>query len=118
MQRDVDECTDCETGNGCPTIQGRSPGILQVIYPFQIIAMDHIPSLPRSLKGITELLIWVDLFSGYVIAKSSSSWTAQTIAENYEEYVFRRFGDSEALKHDRELGFLSDCFSDFSQIVG
>ena len=67
---------------------GRSPGNLHASYPFQIIAMDHIPSLPKSIKGNTELLIWVDLFSGYVIAKASSSRTAQTIAENYEECVF------------------------------
>uniref|UniRef100_A0AAV1VET2 Reverse transcriptase n=1 Tax=Peronospora matthiolae TaxID=2874970 RepID=A0AAV1VET2_9STRA len=80
--------------------------------------MDHIPSLPKSIKGNTELLIWVDLFSGYVIAKASSSRTAQTIAENYEECVFRRFGASEAIRHDREPGFMSDFFRAFSRIVG
>ncbi|OWY95592.1 hypothetical protein PHMEG_00034366 [Phytophthora megakarya] len=37
------------------------------MYPFQIIAMDHIPSLPRSHKGNTELLIWIDLFTGYLV---------------------------------------------------
>ena len=50
-----------------------------------MIAMDHIPSLPRSFKGLTELLLWVNLFSGYVIAKASGSRSAQTIAESYEE---------------------------------
>ena len=80
--------------------------------------MDHIPSFPKSIKGNTELLIWVDLFSGYVIAKASSSRTAQTIAENYEECVFRRFGASEAIRHDREPGFMSDFFRAFSRIVG
>ncbi|ETP13658.1 hypothetical protein F441_11254 [Phytophthora nicotianae CJ01A1] len=70
--------------------------------------MDHIPSLPRSYKGNTELLIWVDLFTGYVIAKATASRTAQTIAENYEECIFRRFGASEAIQHDREPGFMSD----------
>ncbi|POM75920.1 Reverse transcriptase [Phytophthora palmivora] len=34
-----------------------------------VISMDHIPSLPRSFKGNTELLIWADLLSGYVIVK-------------------------------------------------
>ncbi|OWZ07286.1 reverse transcriptase [Phytophthora megakarya] len=58
---------------GKPVIQGESTGNLQATYPFQIIAMDHIPSLPRSYKGNTELLIWVDLLTGYVIAKASSS---------------------------------------------
>uniref|UniRef100_A0AAV1VN60 Integrase catalytic domain-containing protein n=1 Tax=Peronospora matthiolae TaxID=2874970 RepID=A0AAV1VN60_9STRA len=85
VQRYVGECVDCETGKGRPVDRGGSPGNMQLTYPFQIIAMDHIPSLPRSVKGNTELLLWVDLFSGYVIAKASSSRSAQTIAESYGE---------------------------------
>ncbi|POM70257.1 Reverse transcriptase [Phytophthora palmivora] len=100
VQRYVGQCIDCETGKGRPTIHGESPGNLQATYPFQIIGMDHIPSLPRSHKGNTELLIWIDLFTGYVIAKASSSRAAQTVAENYDECVFRRFGASEAIRHD------------------
>ncbi|OWZ11774.1 reverse transcriptase [Phytophthora megakarya] len=61
-------------------------------YPFQIIAMDRIPSLPRSFNGNTELLIFVDLFSGYVIAEASAPRSAQMIAETYEESVLHRFG--------------------------
>ncbi|GMF56238.1 unnamed protein product [Phytophthora fragariaefolia] len=64
--------------------QGESPGNLQATYPLQIIAMDHIPSLPKSYKGNTKLLIWIDIFTDYVIPKASASRTAQTIAENYE----------------------------------
>ncbi|OWZ06624.1 reverse transcriptase [Phytophthora megakarya] len=47
---------------GRPRIQGESPGNLQAKYPFLIIAMDHIPSLPGSFNGNTELLIFVDPF--------------------------------------------------------
>ncbi|POM66018.1 LOW QUALITY PROTEIN: Reverse transcriptase [Phytophthora palmivora] len=97
VQRYVGQCIDCETGKGRPTIHGESPGNLQATHPFQIIGMDHIPSLPRSYKGNTELLIWIDLFTGYVIAKAIASRTAQTLAENYEKCVFRRFGASEAI---------------------
>ncbi|OWZ09952.1 LOW QUALITY PROTEIN: reverse transcriptase [Phytophthora megakarya] len=111
------ECVDCETGKGKPVIRGESPGNLQATYPFQIIAMDHIPSLPRSHKGNTEILIWVDLFTGYVIAKASSSRSAQTVAESYEECVFRRFGGSEMIRHDREPGFMSDFFRAFNKIL-
>ncbi|KAE8904900.1 hypothetical protein PF003_g10849 [Phytophthora fragariae] len=118
VQRYVSRCVDCETGKGRPTMDGESPGNLQATYPFQIIAMDHIPSLPKSYKGNTELLIWVDLFTGYAIAKASASRTAQTIAENYEECVFRRFGASEAIRHDREPVFMSDFFRSFNKIVG
>ncbi|KAE9163340.1 hypothetical protein PF004_g30174 [Phytophthora fragariae] len=92
--------------------------MMKATYPFQILAMDHIPSLPKSYKGHTELLIWVDLFTGYVIAKASASRTAQTIAESYEECVFRRFGASEAIRHDREPGFMSDFFKAFNRILG
>ena len=53
----VGTCVDCETGKGGPTLRGKSPGNIRATYPFQIIAMDHIPSLPRSTNGNTELLI-------------------------------------------------------------
>ncbi|POM59881.1 LOW QUALITY PROTEIN: reverse transcriptase [Phytophthora palmivora] len=118
VQRYVGQCIDCETGIERPTIHGESPGNLHVTYPFQIIGVDHIPSLPRPYKGNTELLIWIDLFTGYVIAKASTSRTAQTVAENYEECVFRRFGACEAIRHDREPGFMSNFFKSFSKIVG
>ena len=95
------ECVNCKTGKERPSIEGRSPDNVQATYPFQIIAMDHIPSLPNYFKEDTELLLWIDLFSGYVIAKARASRWAQTIAENYEECLFRRFGASEAVRHDR-----------------
>ncbi|POM69444.1 LOW QUALITY PROTEIN: Reverse transcriptase [Phytophthora palmivora] len=114
VQHYVSQCIDCETGKGRPTIHGESSGNVQATYLFQIIGLDHIPSLPRSYKGNTELLIWIDLLTGYVIAKISASRTAQTVAENYEECVFRRFGASEAIRHDREPGFMSDFFRSFN----
>ena len=80
--------------------------------------MDHIPSLPRSTNGNTELLIWVDLFTGYVIARARASRSAQTVAEGYEESVFRRFGASEAIRHDREPSFMSDFFRAFNRLIG
>ena len=79
-------------GKEKPVLRGESPGNVQATYPSQIISMDNIPSLPRSFKGNTDWLLWVDLFSGYVIAKASSSRTAQTIAEYYKECVFQRLG--------------------------
>ncbi|OWZ07668.1 reverse transcriptase [Phytophthora megakarya] len=118
VQRYVGECVDCETGKGRPRNKGESSGNLQATYPFQIIAMDHILSLPRSFNGNTELLNFVDLFSGYVIAKASASRSAQTIAETCEECIFRRFGGSEVIRHDREPGFMSDFFKSFNRILG
>ncbi|OWZ08548.1 reverse transcriptase [Phytophthora megakarya] len=113
VQRYVGECTDCETGKGKPTGQGESPGNIQGTYPFQVISMDHIPSLPKN----TELLIWADLFTGYVIANAGPSREGHAVAENYEECVFRRFGASEVIRHNREPGFMSDVSRAFDRIV-
>ncbi|OWZ22836.1 reverse transcriptase [Phytophthora megakarya] len=77
--------------------------------------MDHTPSLPRSDKGNTDLLVFEDFFSGYVIAKASVSRTAQAVAESYEECVFHRFGASEVIRHDCEPGFMSDFFRAFTK---
>ncbi|OWZ03779.1 hypothetical protein PHMEG_00024432 [Phytophthora megakarya] len=69
----------------------------------RIIAMDHIPSLPRSYKGNTELLIFEDLFSGYVIAKASGSRTAQTILNQRQRatmaYRPQANGSAERMRH-------------------
>ncbi|OWZ16536.1 reverse transcriptase [Phytophthora megakarya] len=118
VQRYVGECVDCETGKGRPWIQGESPGNLPATYPYQDIAMDHIPLLPRSFNGNTELLIFVDLFLGYVVAKASAPRSAQTIVETYEEWFFRRFGASEVIRYDREPGFMSDFFKSFNRSLG
>ncbi|OWZ22110.1 reverse transcriptase [Phytophthora megakarya] len=77
-----------------------------------------IPSLPASYKRNTELLVRVDLFTDFVIAKTSASRTAQTVAESYEEAEFRRLGASEVIRHDRELGFMSDFFRAFNRLMG
>jgi len=113
----VNGCPDCETGKGRPRLKGPSPGNIIAYYPFQAMAMDHIPSLPRSEKGNTELLIWVCLHTGFFICKATSSRTAQAIAEAYEEAVFRRFGASEVIRHDREPGFMSEVFKCFNKMM-
>ena len=112
------ESDDCTTRKCKHILHGESPVNVQATYLFQIIAMDHIPSLPRSFMGNTALLLWVDLFLAYVIAKASSSRTAQTIGKSYEEFVFRRFEASEAICHDRDPGFMSDFFRAFNRIAG
>ena len=70
--------------------KGRLQGMSKRRTLYQSIAMNRIPSLPRSHKGNTELLIWIELFTGYVVAKASASQTAQTVAEGYDECVSRR----------------------------
>ncbi|DAZ99418.1 TPA: hypothetical protein N0F65_004051 [Lagenidium giganteum] len=116
--RFVTSCLDCETAKGRPNLLIPSPGNLVAVYPFQIIAMDFIPSLPESYRGNTELLLFVDLHTGFAICQASASRTAVTVASIYEEAVFRRFGASEQIRHDREAGFMSDFFTEFNRLMG
>ncbi|KAJ0391632.1 hypothetical protein P43SY_011872 [Pythium insidiosum] len=99
-------------------VTGRSPGNLVATRPFQIIRMDHVPSLPRSHRGNTELLIWIDQHSGYVIASPNRSRQAQEVAESYERCVYRRLGASEVIRHDREAAFMSEVFKAFNRLIG
>ncbi|DAZ97861.1 TPA: hypothetical protein N0F65_003288 [Lagenidium giganteum] len=103
---------------GRPALRAPSPGNIVAVYPFEVIAMDHIPSLPESYRGNTERLMVVDLHSGFVICKASNSRSAKTVASIYKEAVFRRFGASKFIRHDREAGFLSDFFAEFSRLMG
>ncbi|GMF42402.1 unnamed protein product [Phytophthora fragariaefolia] len=97
---------------------GLHPATSKLHTPFRLSRWIIYHPYPSSFKGNTELLIWVDLFSGYIIAKASGSRTAQTIAESYEECVFRRFDASEVIRHDREPGFMADLFRSFNWILG
>ncbi|KAG3137512.1 hypothetical protein PI126_g17364 [Phytophthora idaei] len=105
---------DCETGKGRQTLQGESPGATQATYHFQYIVMDRV----SSLLDLTKETRRYSYRSTYVVAKASASRTAQTIAENYERCVFRRFEANEAIRHDREPSFMSGFFRAFNRIVG
>ena len=63
VQKYISECIDCKTGKGAPRARGISPGNVKATYPFQMIAMDHIPSLPRSFLG----LYGVATLGGYIL---------------------------------------------------
>jgi hypothetical protein len=114
----VAACPDCQSGKGAPRFTGSTPGNLVATRPFQVIGMDHVPSLPKSHRGNSELLIWVDHHTGFVIVSANKSREAQEVAESYERCVYRRFGASEVIRHDREPAFMSEVFRSFNRLIG
>ena len=52
------------------------------------------------------------------MAKARASRTTQTVAEGYEECVYRRFRASEAIRHEKELGFMFNVFRSFNSLLG
>ena len=122
MYRDVEayvqECVDCVTSKGEPAGHGPSPGNVAPDYPFHILSMDFVIPLPASRQGNTALLLFQDMFSGYIMCKAMKGTTAVEVAEAYEEVVFRRFGASSMIRHDRDPRFMSEVFSHFSMMMG
>ncbi|OWZ14920.1 reverse transcriptase [Phytophthora megakarya] len=80
--------------------------------------MDFVTPMPKSERGNTFLLLFQDMFSGFVMCKPISSTTAQDVAEAYEERVFRMFGASEMIRHDQDPRFMSEVFTRFRELLG
>ncbi|OWY95943.1 hypothetical protein PHMEG_00033913, partial [Phytophthora megakarya] len=75
-----------------PPNAGPSPGNIEPRQPFEVVSMDFVTHMPKSDRGNTFLLLFQDMFSGYVMCKPMDSTTAQDVTEAYEERVFRNFG--------------------------
>ncbi|OWY93812.1 LOW QUALITY PROTEIN: reverse transcriptase [Phytophthora megakarya] len=118
VQHFVKECVDCASGKGAPPNAGPSPGNIEPRYPFEAVSMNFVTHMPESASGNTFLLLFQDMFSGYVMCKSMSSTTAQDVAEAYEEQVFQRFGTSSMIRHDRHPRFMSELFARFRERLG
>ncbi|POM75957.1 Reverse transcriptase [Phytophthora palmivora] len=114
----VKKCTDCASGKGRPPNQGPSPRNIEPTRPFEVVSMDFVTHLPESERGNTFLLLFQDMFSGYVMCKPMSSTTAQDVAEAYEERVFQRFGASSMIRHDQDPRFMSEVFKCFRDLLG
>ncbi|KAJ0403326.1 hypothetical protein P43SY_009360 [Pythium insidiosum] len=82
-----------------------------------IISMDFVIPLPASAQGNTALLLFQDMFSGYVMCKAMKDTAAQAVAEAYEEVVFRQFGASSEIRHDQDPRFMSDVFKAFARMM-
>jgi hypothetical protein len=87
-------------------------------YPMHIVSMDFVIPLPVSSRGNTALLLFQDMFTGFIMSKAMRETTAQDVAEAYEEVVFRRFGASVELRHDRDPRFMSEVFVAFARMMG
>lgn len=118
VQRYVSTCPDCVSGKGRPRDPGESPGNITPKFPMQVVSMDLAIPLPESRRGNVALLMFQDTFTGYVAGKPLRDTSAQSIAEAYEEVIFRRFGASSIIRHDMDPRFMSDVFNRFRRMMG
>ena len=64
--------------------------------------MDYVVAIPETYKKNKFILVFVDSFSGFIILVPMTSSTAEDTAEAYLNFVYKRFGGSEVLRHDRD----------------
>jgi hypothetical protein len=113
----VASCEDCATAKGKPRYKGRSPGNIVATRPFQVLAMDFALPLPKTLAGNGAMLCFVCLFTGFIILMPMEDTSATAVAEAYLTGVFKRFGASEMIRHDRDPRFMSSVFRRFNRMM-
>ncbi|OWZ10033.1 reverse transcriptase [Phytophthora megakarya] len=113
VQHFVKECVDCASGKEAPPNAGPSPGDIEPRCPFEAVSMDFVTHMPEPTRGNTLLLLFQDMFSGYVMCKPMSSTTAQDVAEAYEEQIRGVFHDTD----DQDPRFMSEVFTRFRDLL-
>ncbi|OWZ05258.1 reverse transcriptase [Phytophthora megakarya] len=83
--------------------------------PFEVVSMDFVTHthLPKTERGNTFLLLFQEMFTGFVMWKPMSSTTAQ----DCEDVVFRNYGASSENRHDRDPRFKSRVYRRFSEMM-
>ncbi|OWZ11555.1 reverse transcriptase [Phytophthora megakarya] len=97
---------------------GPSSGNIEPTGPFEVESMDFVTHRPKSERWNKFLLLFQNMFTGYVMCKPMRSTTAQDCAEAYEEVVFRNYGANSEIRHDRDPRFMSRVFRRFSEMMG
>ena len=117
VERYIINCLDCQSGRGKPKYMGISPGNITATRPFQIVAMDFAIALPKTYSGNVALLLFCCLFTGFIILVPMAETTAEDVANVYLEYVYKRFGAQETIRHDRDPRFMSRVFKAFNRMM-
>ncbi|KAG3062656.1 hypothetical protein PI125_g24496 [Phytophthora idaei] len=117
VEKHVKSCPDCSSSKCRPQLRGYSPGNVLAERPVQIVSMDFVIPLPKTRRGNTALLLFQCSFTGFVIAKAMSDTSALSVAQVFEECVYRRFGAPSLIRHDRDPRFMSEVFQAFTEMI-
>ncbi|KAH9078421.1 hypothetical protein Ae201684P_019508 [Aphanomyces euteiches] len=114
----VADCAVCNTAGPPPCFRALSPGNLTPEGSLDVVCMDAATDMPSSFRGNTQLIVFVDVFTGFIMTKATPNRTAHTVALAFEEVVFRRFEACRELRHDRDPSFMSNVFKYFCDMLG
>ena len=109
MFKDIkDFCSSCIPCQQAKGHQKRPPLIpIESQYPWQIVGVDITEPRRISKNGNRYILVFVDLFTKYVVAKAIPNMTAETVANVFFQEIVCRYGAPEKLLSDRGQQFMS-----------
>ena len=110
VRKYVGACISCAFAKGN---YGKKEGFLNSIekrsIPMDTIHIDHVGPFSKSTRGNSYLLVIVDAFSKFVVAKPSRSLRSGEVIDHLKE-VFGTFGVPRRIVSDRGLAFTSKQF--------
>uniref|UniRef100_H3AGU4 Gypsy retrotransposon integrase-like protein 1 n=1 Tax=Latimeria chalumnae TaxID=7897 RepID=H3AGU4_LATCH len=106
----VKSCNTCQTTK--PS-QSKPSGL-----PWEYTGVDLTGPLPRTQRGNTHILVFVDYFSKWVEVFPVKETTSQVAAKKFVEEVFMKYDAPKYLISDRRTPFLSDLFETVTKLLG
>ncbi|RWS01320.1 hypothetical protein B4U79_13335, partial [Dinothrombium tinctorium] len=122
MKADVEKyiasCHKCQIHKPPP---GKPVGILKpisTIYPMEIIGIDFVGPIRETTRGNKYIIVAIDHFSSYLIAKAISEITAKVAADFVFEEIICRFGVPKTVLTDQGVQFQSKLFRELINAIG
>ncbi|KAH9094266.1 hypothetical protein Ae201684P_016876 [Aphanomyces euteiches] len=88
----IENCAECNRAGAPPNrhMAAPSPGNISPEYPLNIIGLDFAIKLPKSDRGNSVLIVFIDFFTAYLMVKPAPDRSADTTAKTFEEKSFNK----------------------------
>ena len=67
----ITDCATCSTAGPPPVFRALSPGNLIPEGPLDVLCMDAATDMPLTFRGNTQLIVFADVFTGYIMTKAT-----------------------------------------------
>ena len=121
MKSDIEEyiskcisCNERKTGKlPLAPLQNFGP----VLEPFELVSMDLVGPLPKTVNGNVYLLTFMDAFTKYSEAIPIPDQTAETVAREFVTHIVARHGTPKRLLTDQGRNFVSKLFKETCKLL-
>mgnify|MGYP005981860971 CR=1 FL=1 len=117
VKRYVSRCSTCSaqkaTNVAAPGLMGSSK---KATFPWQLISIDILGPLPRSMQGHCYILMVCDWFSKFILLHPLRKANSKSIIKFVEENVFLMFGVPQIITCDNGTQFVSRDFQKLADL--